>query len=420
MMDPGSGAETRTKRHIAYVMSRFPKLTETFILYEMLAMEELGFDISIYPLLRQDEAVVHPEAGPLVAKATFLPLISLDVLSSQMYYVTHRPRAYFSTLGVLLRANAGSFNYLTRALAIFPKVAHAARLLVAHHVDHVHCHFSSHPAAAGFILRQLAGIDYSFTAHGSDLHVDRHMLREKVASASFVVAISEYNRQLIIDHCGAQWADKVVVIHSGVDTNVFCPPATGAEPRQDFTIACIGRFIEVKGQSYLIEACRRLVASGMEVLCYLVGDGPERKFLEQQVAAGGLGARVRFIGQLRREAVSELLQSVDVLVAPSVPTDDGRREGIPVVLMEAMATGVPVVASNISGIPELIEHGKSGILVPARDAEGLAGAIRYLAEHPRERRTMGKAARQKVIDEFDLRGTAQSLAARIMAVDHSG
>jgi glycosyltransferase involved in cell wall biosynthesis len=259
----------------------------------------------------------------------------------------------------------------------------------------------------------MAGIPYSFTAHGSDLHRDRHMLADKVAGATFVVAISNYNRQVILDTCGAGAAGKVAVIHCGVDTTAFRPAVV--ESREDsgrFGVACIGTLHEVKGQSYLIDACRILAARGVDVECLLVGDGPDEPDLARRVADAGLGERVRFLGRLDQNEVRAVLARADAVAAPSVPTSNGRREGIPVALMEAMASGVPVVASRLSGIPELVEDGRSGLLVEPRDAGSLAAALQRLAEDHDLRRRLGAAGRVKVEQEFDLRQSARRLSER--------
>src|SRR5215212_3195570 len=182
---------------VAYIMSRFPKITETFVLYEMLAMQQQGVQIELYPLQRERTKVMHPEAVPFVERAHFQPHFSLAILLTQLYFLLHKPRTYLGVLWTLVQANWGSLRYLVGALAFFPKSAHIARLMVADGIVHIHAHFASHPAAAAFIIHRLVGIPYSFTAHGSDIHRDRHMLAEKVAESAFVAAISDYNRELI-------------------------------------------------------------------------------------------------------------------------------------------------------------------------------------------------------------------------------
>ena len=403
--------QAATGPKVAYIMSRFPKLTETFILYEMLALEQQGVQVELYPLLRERATVMHPEAAAMLDRAHFQPFLSWPILRAHARFLRRKPRAYLATLWTLLRSTCGSLNFFIGALGIFPKVVYFAESMACDGVQHVHAHFANHPAAAAFIIHRLTGIPYSFTAHGSDLHVDRHMLREKVAEAAFVVPISNYNKELIVAECGEQFRDKVVVIHCGVDTQVFQPaerkPAAGP-----FTILCTGTLHEVKGQTYLIEACRLLNERAIDFTCNFVGDGPDHDALAEQIAAAGLAGRVHLLGRRTREEIAELLRGADVVVVPSVPTKGGKREGIPVVLMEAMGSGVPVVASGISGIPELVEHEISGLLAPPRDARALAAALERLCDDAPLRERLGRAGREKVIGEFDLMINAGALAAR--------
>jgi colanic acid/amylovoran biosynthesis glycosyltransferase len=398
---------------VAYIMSRFPKLTETFILYEMLAMRQQGAQVEVYPLLREREEVMHPEALQFVASAHFQPFISLAIVRANLHFLWKKPLVYLKTLWDLLRANWGSFNFFTGVIGIFPKTVLFAYQMRADHVQHVHAHFASHPAAAGLIIHRLVGIPYSFTAHGSDLHRDRHMLREKVAEAAFVAAISEYNKEIIISECKGNYREKVNVVHCGVDTEVFraraheTPYEKGENP---FMILCVGTLHEVKGQAYLIEACRKLQEREYNFECHFVGDGTDKESLVELVEQAGLSDKVRFHGRLTRDEIARLLLDADVLTAPSVPTSDGRREGIPVVLMEAMGSGVPVIASNLSGIPELVNDQLTGLLVPPRDATSLADALESYIKDPELRRRLGRAGREKVVEEFDLYKNAARLA----------
>jgi glycosyltransferase involved in cell wall biosynthesis len=175
-------------------------------------------------------------------------------------------------------------------------------------------------------------------------------------------------------------------------------------------ILCVGTLHEVKGQPYLIEACRLLQERGHTFECHFVGDGPDRKALNDLVEHSGLSSKVRFHGSLTREQIARLLMDADVLTAPSVPTRDGRREGIPVVLMEAMGSGVPVIASDLSGIPELVNDQLTGLLVPPRDAGAIADALERFIQDPGVRRRLGNAGRAKVVGEFDLNKNAAKLA----------
>jgi glycosyltransferase involved in cell wall biosynthesis len=412
-MQPDERVDPVDPRPIAYMMSRFPKLTETFILFEMLAVERLGERIELFPLLRYSEPLSHPEAAGLVARAHYEPFLSRAILGSQVHALRHRPRAYLGAMLALVTGTFGSANYFFGGLAIFPKVVHMARQMEALGVRHVHCHFSNHPAAAGFIIHRLTGIPYSFVAHGSDLHVDRHMLPAKVREAAFAVAISEDNRAEMIDECGDWARDRIEVIHCGVDTEQLRPPSHERDPGPPFTIASIGTLHEVKGQAILLEACRLLQAQGRAIRCRLIGAGPDEASLRDQVSAAGLVDIVRFDGQRTRAEVIAALGEVDLLAAPSVHASDGKREGIPVVLMEAMSCGLPVVASRLSGIPELVDDEVDGLLVPPGDAPALAAAIARVMDDAELRARLGAAARAKVLREFDLTTNARRVVSLI-------
>jgi glycosyltransferase involved in cell wall biosynthesis len=395
---------------VAYIMSRFPKITETFILYEMLAVMQEGVQVEVYPLMRGDP-VMHPEAKPLTAAAHYTPHLSPAIVLSNVLTLARHPRRYLGTLWTTLRATQGSRRFFTGILAFFWKSVHMGRLMQRQGINHMHAHFASFPAATAYIIHRLTGIPYSFTAHGSDLHRDQHFLQEKVADSAFTVAISEYNRRVILEHSGASYADRVQIVHCGVDTSLFRPAdLNGATADRPLQLVCTGTLHEVKGQTYLIAACAELMQRGISFTCHLVGDGPDRPMLEAQAAAAGLGDRVVFHGNVLRERVVELLRCADIVVQPSVPTRDGRREGIPVATMEAMACGTAVVASALSGIPELIEDGVSGILVPPGDAAQLARTLEALATDPDRRARLGIAARQRIVDDFNLTRNAERLS----------
>jgi glycosyltransferase involved in cell wall biosynthesis len=400
---------------VAYVMSRFPKLTETFILAELEAMDRAGVRIELHPLLRQTGEPVQPAAERWVERAHYLPFLSPAILRSQWTFLRDpaRRRRYLRAFADMIAGTWRSPNFLLGGLGIFPKVVHTSLAMVEEGVDHVHCHFANHPALAGWLVHRLVAIPYSFTAHGSDLHVDRTMLPAKVAEAAFVVTISADNQAVIEATCRSSAEGKVDVIHCGIDPAAFRPvvrPADGP-----LRIIAVGTLHEVKGQVHLIEACRRLAERGVGFTCRFIGDGPDRATLEARVAELGLAHMITFAGRLTSDAVAAALGEADVLAAPSVPTRGGKREGIPVVLMEAMATGLPVVASRLSGIPELVTDGVDGLLVAPGDAGALADALARLAADPAMRARLGAAGRERVVRDFDVDRNAASLAARIRA-----
>lgn len=380
-------------------MSRFPKLTETFVLDEILEMERCGVAVEIFPLWREKTEMMHPEARALVERARFKPTLNSRIALDNLHCLIRRPRRYLGTLFTLAIANRGSLRFFFGAIAVFPKACSFALAMRRLGVRHLHAHFASHPAAAAFIIGRMADIPWSFTAHGSDLHRNQAMLREKVAEAAFVVTISEYNRRFILERVGADYANKVEVIHCGVDLDKFDRAQPEPGPLQ---IICIGTLHPVKGQGFLLQACGLLRDQGVDFSCHLVGDGQDRRELERQASALGIGEQVIFHGACERERVRALLAQMHIAVAPSVPTADGRREGIPVALMEAAACGLALVASRLSGIPEIVRDGETGYLADPGDAEGLANAIARVARSPDLGRRLGDAARRCIETDFNL------------------
>jgi colanic acid/amylovoran biosynthesis glycosyltransferase len=397
---------------VGYVMSRFPKLTETFVLNEIRAVERLGMRTEVYPLLRERQAVVHAEAAPYVERARFQPMLSMPVIKANLETMLDRPGAYFSIWSDVLRATWGSLNFFFGAAAILPKSVWMAREMEQDGIGHVHAHFANHPAVAAFAVHRLTGIPFSFTAHGSDLHVDRRMLPEKVKAASFVIAISNFNKSMIVDECLGRHADKVHVVHCGVDPEWFGErrPAAG---RSGFEIICVASFEPVKGHQYLIRACEQLVARGIDFRCHLVGDGPRRGEIERQIAQAGVGNVVVLHGAKTRLEVARIVARSDAAVLASAPTRSGKREGIPVALMEAMSAGLPVVASRTGGIPELVDHERNGFLVPPAEPDALANALERLAVDLALRERLGRAGRETILREFDQQRCAASLVSLI-------
>ena len=414
---PPDGAETNDvpvgSLPIGYVTSRFPVLTETFVLFEVLALER-RFAVHFFPLLRERVDVVHAEAAELGKRVQHLPFLSVPILRSQLHYLRRSPGVYCRALWDVLKGTFGSSNFFFGALGIFPKSVHAARLMEAAGVRHVHCAWATHPAVTGFVIRRLVGIPFSFTAHGSDLHVDRTMLCEKLSEAAFAVAISGFNRNVIGDECGPARLEKVEVIHVGVDTDVF-RPREGEQPPGGFRILCVGRLDEGKGQTHLIEAGRRLADEGVDFVMEIVGEGDRRERLERQIEESGLGDRVAIDGAHPRAEIAERMRAMDVIVAPSVPIGNGKKEGIPVVLMEAMSCGLPVVASDLAGIAELVENERTGFLVAPGDPDAIAAALRRLAHDTGLRSELGRAGREKVVREFNTDRNTAALGDRIMA-----
>lgn len=413
---PAAGVrQRRVEPRIAYMMSRFPKITETFILYEMVELENRGVAVEVFPLLREKEETVHPEARRILPRVRFQPFLSVPIVAANFRALLRDPFRYVNVLAEVLWGTRASLNFFVGALGVFPKSVRMAEEMRDLGVTHIHAHFASHPALAALIIHRLTGLPFSFTAHGSDIHIDQTMFDRKLAAAAFAVTVCHYNVDFLAERFGEWVRDRLEVLPCGTDPEVFEPDATlerAAETSSSAPLAilCVAALREVKGHAVLIEACRRLHQRGIPFECRLVGDGPLRKDLARRIRDAGLEDRVTLAGMLPRPEVSRAMQAADVVVLPSILGSRGDREGIPVVLMEAMASARPVVSSRQSGIPELVDDGVSGVLCPPGDAEALADALQRLAEDPALRREMGAAGRRRILRDFDLRRNAARLA----------
>ncbi len=392
---------------IAYIMSRFPKITETFILNEMVALEESGLQIEVFSLVREKAAVQHRDADRFVAKAHFPIWGSAALLAAQLYWLRRRPGQLFNMWITMLWGNRTSLKFLLRTAAAVLAGADFAREIERCRVRHIHAHWATHATTAALVVHQLTGISFSFTGHAHDIYVNQSMLAQKVAAAAFMVTISDYNKRLVTSAIGPELGEKIQVIRCGVDTALFQPQPSKTDDRP-LNILCIGRLEKKKGQMYLVEACRLLQQRGVKLICRLLGGGDDREALTSQIEMAGLSGVVELLDHQPRRVVLQMLAWADVVVMPSITLPNGKKEGIPVALMEALATGLPAVASNLSGIPELIVDGETGLLVPEKDPLALADALLRLKRDPLLRQTLGQQGRAKVISEYDLtRNTAR-------------
>lgn len=406
-------------RKIAYLMSRFPKISETFILFEILEMEKLGVPVEVYPLLRERQPVTHPEAAKITERAHFLPFISWPIVRANAMFLLRGPLRYLRTLCEVLWGTKAHRNFFIGALAYWPKAVAFAHDMRREQVAHIHAHFCNHPALVAFIIHRLTGIPYSFIAHGSDLHKNRTMLDRKIAASAFALTVSRFNLEVMHTACDEHTRRKTRILRCGIDPSVFTPAQKNGT-LGPLRIICVASLEEVKGHKHLIEACRILRERGVDFICDLIGEGPRRAELAAQITAANLERHVIMHGSMKRDDVVRMLKAADVKVLASVPTAEGKREGVPVVLMEAMACGLPVISSRLSGIPELVEHERTGVLLPPGEAEGLAGAIERLQNDPALRRRLGEAGREKVLREYDLKANVQELLRMIAAAHEEG
>lgn len=391
---------------VAYFVSRFPKLSETFIVRELNALADCdGFELelfSLFPARRRDP--VHRAAAPWTGR---LHRVGAGRAARDfVWWLTRRPLRTLTSVLVVVAGTARRPTVALRALATLPIAASHARTISRLRIDHVHAHFASHPALAAWFAHRLSGTPYSVTAHAYDLFVHQTFLGRKLRDARFVVAISDYNRRFLVPHAGTT---PIHLIHCGIDPSAYPFRFRRPPPAGPVRAVCVASLEPYKGHSVLLAALAeepRLDRLELD----LIGDGPLRAALERRAGELGLSRRVRFRGSLAEHDVTRLLDEADLFVLPSVVAPDGLMEGLPVALVEAVACGLPVVSTRLSGIPEVVRTEAIGLLAEPGDVESLRSALVRTLDDPPDRHTDPAAGRRLVEAEFDVRRSARHLA----------
>ena len=393
-------------RRIAYGVSRFPTATETFVVREMNALEDGFDDVEIGSLM-----ALFPAANPFLHPGAKRWMDRLRRPSTgegavaMFWWMVRRPLRLTAAIARVVAESWRAPRFMARSLMTLPLGAAHARRMQADPPDHVHVHFASYPALSAWLIRRLTGIPYSFTAHAYDLFKDQSLLATKVAGADFVVAISEFNRRFLADY-GGDDATPVHVVHCGIDPAAYRFRARPIPADGPVRAACVAAMEEKKGHAVLLEA---LAAGGPELdrlSIDLVGDGPLRAQLEARATELGLSDRLRFHGRLDEGRVGEILDASVLFILPSIIAADGQMEGLPVALMEALASGLTAVSTEISGIPEIIRDGETGYLAKPGDPASLAATLTRAITGESLDPAVG---RKLVEDEFDIRGTAAGM-----------
>ena len=393
---------------VAYILLRFPHLTETFIAEEIRQVQSQGTPVRIFSLLPPRPGPVHPTSQGLLAQVEYAPPLHSPVLwLAQLAVLFTRPRRYLRLLRDLMAPPAPRASWRLKRLAVFVKGVALARRLRGSPVRLVHSHFAWLSAAAALTVSRLLDRPFTVTAHASDIYSPENDLLCLIGGAAArVIAISEHNRQAITALCPAAQG-RITVIHCGIDLARF-PPAP-PPPDDPVRILSVGSLTEKKGHEYLIRACRLLRDRGLDFRCTIVGRGERRAALARLIDDLALADRVSLAGALEQPQVRQALHRSHLFALACVVARDGDRDGIPVAMMEALATGRPVVSSRVSGIPELVRHGETGLLVPPRNAEALADALARLIRDRALRQRLGENGRALVAHEFDIRANAARL-----------
>ena len=388
---------------VLYVVSRFPTISETFIVNEWQSLAN-RLTLHFAALIKSRERPIQPEAAALLPVVRFMPVLQASTIRANLSLLASRPGTYLRLLLRVLRGSARRpMGGILKGVVVFWKSVRLAQLVRENRIGHVHAHFINHPATAAWIVSKLTGASFSITAHANDLFVGPALLEEKVRDAAFVVAISEYNRELL--RKVASNGTPVHVIRCGVDTEAF----PYREREQLRRLLCVARLADTKGHADLLRAFSMVADEFAESSLELVGTGPERRKLEALVRSLGLADRVWFRGPLASGDVRECLAQSDVFVLAALGDRSGAKDGIPVALIEAMASGLPVVTTRISGIPELVRDGETGLLAPPGEAEAFAEVLRRLLADAELGKRLARTAREHVSSEYALGREAERL-----------
>jgi colanic acid/amylovoran biosynthesis glycosyltransferase len=397
----------RTLR-LGYLVSRYPAVSHTFILREIVSLREHGIEIEVASINPPDRSAEHltDEERAEAARTLCVKQAGLSgALTAHSQMFVRNPVQYLKGLTFALRLGGSDPARILMSLFYFAEAGIVAGWMQRNAITHLHVHFATPAATVALILARTRSIRFSLTVHGPDefYDVSGYYLAKKIENASFVCAIGLYARSQLMKISSVQHWDKIEVSPLGVDPESFTPRPFRASPEL-FEVLCVGRLVAAKGQHILLRSVDQMLRTGYRVLLRIVGDGPERKALEAEAARLGITEHVRFEGAVNQDRIRDFYKTADVFALASF------AEGIPVVLMEAMAMEVPCVTTWITGVPELIRNEVDGLLVAPSDVVGLAEAIIRMIRDRDLRKRLGEAGRQRVRDKFDLQHNVGHLA----------
>lgn len=378
---------------VGYVVKRYPRFSETFIVNEILSHEARGLDVEIFSLRPPADTHFQDGIARVRARVNYVPNKGAGAMA--FWAATQRVSLRNPELWNMLEAARGeSGNDVYQALAL-------SELIHEQGITHLHAHFATLATTVARLAAKFAGITYSFTAHAKDIFhqsVDYEDVARKLRDASAVVTVSDFNAAFLASTYGND-ASNVRRIYNGIDLSSFEFQSPLQRPPR---IVAVGRLVEKKGFAVLIHACSVLKARGYSFTCQIIGGGDDEDDLRELIRRLGVGHLVELLGPRPQREVKRLIQSASVMVAPCISGTDGNRDGLPTVLIEAMALGTPCVATSVTGIPEIVHDNVTGLIVDEREPTALADAIANMLTAPELRERLAESARQLVEREFDI------------------
>jgi glycosyltransferase involved in cell wall biosynthesis len=380
-------------KRVAYVVKRYPRFSETFVVNEILAHEKAGLELDIISLYPPNDTHFQDLLAQVRSPVTYLNASGLK--TAELWLALQSAGKTIPNFYPKLAAV--SFESATEVY----QAALLAKLVIEKHIEHIHAHFATVATTVARLAAYFADLPFTFTAHAKDIFhdsVQASELTQKLSDAATVVTVSDFNVQFLRQHYGLFFS-KVQRIYNGLDVQKFSFEAPVQRSR---VIVGVGRLVEKKGFLDLIEACNILLRRGCAFRCDIVGDGEERIKLEQRVSELGLANHVRLLGARPQAEVMATIQEASVFALPCVVGEDGNRDGLPTVLLEAMALGTACVSTDVTGIPEILQHEETGLQVPQRNPLALADALERLLTDAQLRVRLAVKARGLIEREFDI------------------
>lgn len=406
--------------HIAYLLRSYPRLSQTFVLHEILALEQLGVPLHLFAMTNPHEPIVQAQVAEVQAPVTYLETTHaqhwLERVLDHLLLFLRVPWRYCRTLWYIWRHSDCDEGYTTASrYACFQQAVSLARRLrrqpADQRIDHLHAHFAHDPTLIAQLVYLLIRLPFSFTAHARDLYqIPPSVLLERVAAAKLVVTCCGANLTYLKTVLPAQLWSKLHLIHHGVNLSLFQPAEHQAPAAAPPLILAVGRLVTKKGFADLIQACALLKQAGYSFRCLIYGEGPLHDELAAQITHLGLAHEVTLPGACTQQALASVMQQADIFALTPCITEDGDRDGVPNVLVEAMACALPVVSTAVGGIPELVTPGVNGLLTAPHDTEAIAAALARLLNDHGLRERLGAAAHTTVTTLFNLQTAAQRLA----------
>jgi glycosyltransferase involved in cell wall biosynthesis len=404
--------ETKFPR-IAYLINQYPQPSQSFIRRELAALERMGATVPRFSIRRWAGELVDPmDKAEQERTRVVLDVGALGLLTALVWTAISRPRAFRDAFSLALRLGRRSERGSAIHLIYLAEACVLTRWLKSDSIEHLHTHFGTNSATIAVLARALGGPPCSITVHGPE-EFDQPWalgLDEKIVRSAFVVAISQFGRSQLCRHVPHREWSKLKIVRCGLDAMFLAEEPTPPPP--DRRLVCVGRLAEQKGQLILIEAAAQLHAAGEEFELILAGDGPMRVDIEALIDRFDLGRKVKLVGWQSNSQVRDLIRGSRAMVLPSF------AEGLPVVIMEALALGRPVISTYVAGIPELVQPGLSGWLTPAGSVDDLANAMRAALDAPvAQLQAMGLAGAARVRERHDANTEARVLMRLVRIAD---